>query len=34
MLILDTHTWIWLINGNDKIEKKGYIEIVEHKKDL
>jgi PIN domain nuclease of toxin-antitoxin system len=25
MLILDTHVWIWLINGDEKIRKAGFL---------
>lgn len=25
MLILDTHIWIWLINGEEKIRKAGFL---------
>jgi len=25
MLILDTHVWIWLVNGDEKIEEAGFL---------
>jgi len=28
MIILDTHTWIWLINGDDKIRKSGFLSHI------
>ncbi len=29
MLILDTHTWIWLITGDEKIRKAGFLPAIE-----
>jgi len=29
MLLLDTHTWIWIINGDDKIQKSGFFNIIQ-----
>ncbi len=28
-LILDTHVWIWLINGDERIREAGFLEIVD-----
>ena len=28
MLILDTHVWIWLINGDEKIRKAGFLTSI------
>lgn len=28
MLILDTHVWIWLINGNPEIERFGFLSVI------
>lgn len=28
MLILDTHVWIWLINGDEKIKKSGFLSVI------
>ncbi|MDH5720555.1 MAG: type II toxin-antitoxin system VapC family toxin [Spirochaetia bacterium] len=28
MIVLDTHTWIWLLNGDEKIKKSGYLDII------
>ena len=29
MLILDTHTWIWLMTGDEKIKKSGFLMEIE-----
>ena len=29
MLLLDTHTWIWTINGDDKIQKSGFFNFIQ-----
>lgn len=29
MIVLDTHTWIWTINGDEKILKSGFLKIIE-----
>ncbi|HLP48024.1 MAG TPA: type II toxin-antitoxin system VapC family toxin [Candidatus Kapabacteria bacterium] len=28
MLILDTHIWIWLVSGDEKIKKAGFLEAI------
>ena len=28
-LLLDTHVWIWLINGSGEIKNKNYLQIIE-----
>ncbi len=28
-LLLDTHIWIWLINGNDELNRKEYLRLIE-----
>lgn len=28
MVVLDTHVWIWLINGDDKIKNSGLLTII------
>ncbi len=28
MLILDTHVWVWLINGDEKIKNAGYLPYI------
>jgi len=29
MVILDTHVWIWIVNGDEKIKKAGFLKIIE-----
>ncbi|MCP4155166.1 MAG: type II toxin-antitoxin system VapC family toxin [bacterium] len=29
MLILDTHIWLWLVNGDDKIKKNGFLSEID-----
>lgn len=29
MLILDTHIWIWAINGDEKIQKSGFLNQIQ-----
>jgi len=29
MLILDTHIWIYLMNGDQKIKKSGFLKLIE-----
>ncbi len=29
MFILDTHTWVWLLNGEDKLKKSGFLPTIE-----
>ncbi len=29
MLILDTHVWLWLVNGDEKILKSGFLPAIE-----
>ncbi|MES0488807.1 MAG: type II toxin-antitoxin system VapC family toxin [Leptospirales bacterium] len=29
MIVLDTHTWIWTINGDEKIKKSGFLQIIQ-----
>jgi len=29
LLILDTHVWIWLINGDERIRESGFLEAVD-----
>ncbi len=28
MLILDTHVWIWLVNGDERITKSGFLSVI------
>jgi len=28
MIVLDTHTWIWTINGDSKIKSSGFLNII------
>lgn len=28
MVVLDTHVWIWIVNGDEKIEKAGFLPII------
>ena len=28
MLVLDTHVWIWLINGDEKIKNSNFLKII------
>jgi PIN domain nuclease of toxin-antitoxin system len=28
MLLLDTHIWLWLMNGDDRIKKSGFIPVI------
>ncbi len=28
-LLLDTHVWIWLMNGSDEINRKEYLRVIE-----
>jgi PIN domain nuclease of toxin-antitoxin system len=30
MLILDTHSWIWAINGDRKIQKSGFLNHIQN----
>lgn len=30
MLILDTHTWIWLLNGELRLQRSGFIPLIEN----
>ncbi len=29
MLMLDTHIWLWLMNGDERIKKSGYIPAIQ-----
>lgn len=29
MIVLDTHIFLWLVNGNDQIIKSGYLKVIE-----
>jgi len=29
MLLLDTHIWLWLMNGDERIKKSGYIPAIQ-----
>jgi PIN domain nuclease of toxin-antitoxin system len=29
MLVLDTHIWIWLLNGDERIKKAGFIPKIQ-----
>ena len=29
MLVLDTHIWIWLLNGDERIKKAGFIPNIQ-----
>ena len=28
MLMLDTHIWLWLMNGDERIKKSGFIPVI------
>jgi len=29
MVILDTHIWIWLMNGDERIKKAGFVPVIQ-----
>ena len=29
-LLLDTHVWVWLMNGSDELNRKVYLSLIEH----
>jgi len=32
-LLLDTHVWVWLINADDRLNRKKYLKIIEQYSD-